>query len=111
MRIASSIVLAAVLLGGAAAAVPRASAAVVPGPDEADLRRQFLAAMQRVNSPGPEAADSAALQTYIIYDYLVAARLRRDLKLTPGEQLDVPIEGLLQAHNAQPDGRDLHHLR
>jgi soluble lytic murein transglycosylase len=109
MRIASAIVLALVLLGGAAGAVPRASAAVIAGPDEGDARRQFLVAMQRVNSPGPEPADSAALQTYIIYDYLVASRLRRDLKLTPGEQLDVAIDGFLQVHTAQPVAHDLRH--
>ena len=71
------------------------------------LNLEFIAAMQRVRSHLPEPPDSPALQTFAIYDYLVAARLRRDLTLTPGDELDAAIDDFLSAHAGQPVGRSL----
>jgi soluble lytic murein transglycosylase len=74
--------------------------------DEA-VRAEFMAAMQRVHQKTPEQPDSRALQAYVIYDYLVAARFRRDLDLKPGEDLDAAIDAFLQAHTGQPVARNL----
>jgi len=70
-------------------------------------RPEFMAAMQRVRQRTPEQPDSPALQAYVIYDYLVAARFRRDLDLKPGEDLDTAIDTFLQAHTGQPVARNL----
>jgi soluble lytic murein transglycosylase len=63
--------------------------------------------MQRVRQRLPEQPDSPALQGYVIYDYLVAARFRRDLDLKPGDDLDAAIDTFLQAHTGQPVARNL----
>jgi soluble lytic murein transglycosylase len=70
---------------------------------------EFMAAMQRTRtSPGaPEPPDSAALKAYPIYDYLVSARLRRDLTWTPSDELDSAIDTFLKAHEGEPVGRAL----
>ena len=82
----------------AAAASPAATAAA-----------EFMAAMQRVRSSLPEPPDSPELEAYPIYEYLVAARLRRDLASAPSEQLDATIDVFLRAHEGQPVGRSLQH--
>jgi soluble lytic murein transglycosylase len=65
--------------------------------------------MQRVrlNVEAPDPPDSAALKAYPIYDYLAAARLRRDLTWTPGADLDSAIDAFLRAHEGQPVTRAL----
>ncbi len=63
--------------------------------------------MQRVRQRAPEMPDSPALQAYVVYDYLVAARLRRDLELKPSDELDTTIDAFLQAHSGQPVARNL----
>jgi peptidoglycan lytic transglycosylase len=75
--------------------------------NQAAVREEFIAAMQRIRLRMPERSDSSALQAYVIHDYLVAARLRRDLGLKPGEDLDATIDAFLQAHAAQPVTRSL----
>jgi soluble lytic murein transglycosylase len=77
------------------------------GTGEDATRPEFMAAMQRVRQRTPEQPDSPALQAYVIYDYLVAARFRRDLDLKPGEDLDTAIDTFLQAHTGQPVARNL----
>jgi soluble lytic murein transglycosylase len=87
--------------------------AVAPGePSEDTVRAEFMAAMQRVRQRAPEQPDSPALQAFSIYDYLIAARFRRDLDLKPGdlkpsEELDAAIDAFLQAHTGQPVARNL----
>jgi soluble lytic murein transglycosylase len=66
-----------------------------------------MAAMQRVRMNLEAAQDSAALQAYPIYDYLVAARLRRDLTWTPSDDLDPAVDAFLRAHEGQPVARAL----
>jgi soluble lytic murein transglycosylase len=63
--------------------------------------------MQRVRLNLPDTPDGAALESYPIYDYLVAARLRRDLGLSPNDALDTAIDGFLHSHEGQPVGRAL----
>jgi soluble lytic murein transglycosylase len=71
------------------------------------VRDEFVAAMQRVRQHVPEPPDSPALQHYIIHDYLVAARLRRDLATNPSEDLDTTIDAFLHVHAGQPVARNL----
>jgi soluble lytic murein transglycosylase len=75
--------------------------------EQAAARKQFIDAMQRVRQRVPEPADSRALQAYVIHDYLIAARLRRDLDLKPSEDQDAIIDAFLQAHAGQPVTRAL----
>ena len=74
--------------------------------DPGAARQDFLAAMQRIRMHQPDTADSAALEGYILHDYLVAARLRRDL-LHADERLDSTIDAFLKAHAGQPVTRAL----
>jgi soluble lytic murein transglycosylase len=70
------------------------------------VRDEFVAAMRRVRLHQPDLPDSPALQNYAIHDYLVAARLRRDL-LSANENLDATIDAFLHAHAGQPATRGL----
>src|SRR5580693_9578824 len=91
----------------APAAIPAPAAESRPPPSPAAT--EFMAAMQRVRMNLPEPPDSAALKAYPIYDYLLAARLRRDLGLTPSEELDATIDAFLRAREGAPVGRSLKH--
>lgn len=71
------------------------------------VQAEFKAAVQRIRQHQPDQPDSAALQAYVIYDYLLAARFRRDLELKPGDDLDAAINAFLEAHAGQPIARDL----
>ena len=86
---------------------PGVVAVVVPGSSPAVL--QFVQAMRRVAQRQPDLPDSAELNAYLIHDYLVAARLRRDLALDPGEELDSTIAAFLTARAGQPVARALKH--
>jgi len=91
------------------AAQPPQAAGEAPAVGEASaLSQAFVAAMRRVHLNLPEPPDSPALQAYAIYDYLVVARLRRDLSQQPGADLDATIDAFLQAHAGEPVARALH---
>src|SRR5882757_10677476 len=78
-----------------------------PKVSEETVRAEFMAAMQRIRQRTPEQADSPALQSYVIYDYLTVARFRRDLDLKPSDDLDGAIDAFLQAHSGEPVARVL----
>ncbi len=80
--------------------------------------REFLAAWQHIHhelarSPAsaglPGLADSPTLKSYVLYDYLVAARLRRDLQVKPSVELDATVDHFLVVHVDQPLARPLQH--
>jgi soluble lytic murein transglycosylase len=98
--------LAAALLSFIAACTAAAADNAVPQPADPT---EFVAAMQRVRTNLPEPADSDALKNYPIYDYLIAARLRRDLARTPGDELDAAIDEFLRLHEGQPVTHTLRH--
>jgi soluble lytic murein transglycosylase len=75
--------------------------------DPPTIRQAFVSAMQRIRFHLPDTPDSPALEAYVIHDYLVAARLRRDLVQKPDEELDTAIDAFLQAHANQPVTRGL----
>jgi soluble lytic murein transglycosylase len=96
-------------LAGACLCARAVLGAATPAPQAALPAAEFMAAMERVRMNLPEPPDSATLKTYPIYDYLVAARLRRDLGFTPSEALDATIDTFLHAHEGEPVGRNLKH--
>ena len=71
-------------------------------------RDEFVAAMQRIRLHQPDIPDSPALERYAIHDYLVAARLRRDLAAGATDNLDTAIDAFLHAHVGQPVTHGLH---
>src|SRR5260370_11127726 len=79
----------------------RSIAAQLPPTAEDPIPREFRAAMQRIRQHLPEPPDSPGLTAYVIHDYLVAARLRRDLA-SPSEDLDRTIDEFLRSHSGQP---------
>ena len=79
----------------------------IAGAESDPVRKDFMAGMQRIRLNEPDLPDSTALQAYVIYDYLVAARFRRDLALTPSAALDASVDAFLQAHMGQPVARGL----
>jgi soluble lytic murein transglycosylase len=83
-------------------ALPLIGSGAPPPANNQAARQEFVAAMERVRQHQPDTADSAALKSYAVYDYLVAARLRRDLTLRPGESLDATIDAFLRAHAGHP---------
>jgi soluble lytic murein transglycosylase len=74
-----------------------------------NTRQAFVAAMQRVRLNLPETADSPDLEAFAVHDYLVAARLRRDLIKNPDEALDTAIDAFLSGHAGQPVAHGLRH--
>jgi soluble lytic murein transglycosylase len=86
------------------ATVPAAS----PTSEDA-VRQEFITAMQRVRLRTAEPPDSPALEAYPVHDYLVAARLRRDLDVNPAEAVDSAVDAFLRAHSSQPAARALRH--
>lgn len=83
--------------------------AAASAPTQNESRQDFMAAMARVRMHQPDLADSAALKSYVLYDYLTAARLRRDLAAHADETLDAVIDAFLQPRGAQPVTRALRH--
>src|SRR5580698_7754524 len=65
---------------------------VQPAAENDPVRDEFVTAMQRIRLHQPDLPDSAALEQYAIHDYLVAARLRRDLAAGGDDNLDTAID-------------------
>ncbi len=95
---------------GAAAGTPPEGATPDGAPAlPAIARASFIEAMQRVRTGLPEPPDPPALKNYPIFDYLVAARLRRDLGATSNDALDTAVDAFLRAHAGQPVAHALRH--
>jgi len=92
----------------AADVAPAGAAGRTPAAADLDaVRVAFMEAMQRIRAQQPESADPPALASYVLHDYLVAARLKRDLTQRPGNDVDAAIDEFLQAHAGQPVARGL----
>jgi soluble lytic murein transglycosylase len=91
-----------------AALAVRSIAVEPPAPVQDPIPGEFRAAMQRIRQRVPEPPDSPGLTAYVIHDYLVAARLRRDLA-SPSEELDGSIDDFLRSHSGQPVIHGLKH--
>jgi soluble lytic murein transglycosylase len=75
--------------------------------NEEAVQAEFKAAIQRVRLHQPDQPDSPALQSYVIYDYLLVARFRRDLEQKPSDELDAAVNAFLEAHAGQPVAKNL----
>lgn len=106
-RLPSALLIAAVIVMAVRAPANASIQSVASSQSSQTAQSEFMAAMERVRQGAADLSDSSALQGYVIYDYLVAARLRRDLQLTPSEELDTRVDEFLQVHAGQPVTRNL----
>src|ERR1700730_3643052 len=90
-----------------AQSVPSANGPPAAPADPAGRRPAFVAAIHRLRLTLPDPSDSPALEAYPLHDYLVAARLRRDLARKPDDAGDAAIDAFLQARAGQPVARGL----
>lgn len=90
--------------------LPAARTGAAPDPVAA-VRQAFRDALLRVPAEPSQAWSSAndppALRSYVLYDYLIAARLQFALQSAPGDALDAAIDSFLRTHAGQPVTRDL----
>jgi soluble lytic murein transglycosylase len=116
--IAGVALLAASCAGGPASRIVSSSVApaplrTLPQVPTSSVRDLFLQALQQARqaapSPDAELHDPAALRAYVLYDYLIAARLQHALQVAPGPQLDARIDAFVRAHPREPVVHDLHH--
>jgi soluble lytic murein transglycosylase len=84
-----------------------AGTAFAAGTDSDAGKQAFVQAMQRITLRQPDAPDPPALRSYAIYEYLVAARLRRDINLHPDEELDRRVDAFLKDQGSRPVTRNL----
>ena len=68
-----------------------------------------MGALQRVREHVADLPDSPELQDYVIYDYLIAARLRRDIAAAPGDDLDARVDVFVRARLGQSVTHALRH--
>lgn len=79
----------------------------VPAAKNDAVRQEFIAAWQHPGASGD--SDSAALRSFILYDYLVAARLRYAIQTGSGVRVDSAVEAFLSARGNDPVTRPLRH--
>ncbi len=107
--LAAFLLVLAACMAAAETAAPPEEAPLGRAPAQPAIARAFIAAMERVRTNLPEPPDPPALKNYPIYDYLVAARLRRDLGAASNEAIDSAIDAFLRGHAGQPVARALRH--
>jgi len=84
-----------------------------PADPYAELRREFVAAHAAAEAgrPAPPSGDSEALQAYVLYPYIQAARLRAALRSGPpgstATATDAAARAFLERHGAAPYTRPL----
>jgi len=106
-NVAMSICLKSVVVAAFLMALPQFGWCAQPAAAAQSARDDFISAMQRIRTRQPDTPDSPALKAYAIYDYLLASRLRRDLIVSPDDNLDAAIDAFLQAHAGSPVARGL----
>lgn len=75
--------------------------------DNASARAEFKAAIMRANAGEISSVDSRALSSYVLYPYLVAARLQREVRTAPGNDADARVQKFLASYSNWPFARDL----
>lgn len=83
---------------------PRAAA---DSADMAAVRTQFRDAMTRAAAGETTQADPQSLRTYVLYPYLLAARLQQQLQSAPGVATDSAVQAYLIQYPSLPIARDL----
>lgn len=75
--------------------------------DWAPARAEFSAAVARAEAGETTGADSKALSAYVLYPYVIAARLQRELKGMPNADTDARIQKFLSTYPTWPITRDV----
>jgi soluble lytic murein transglycosylase len=78
--------------------------------DWAGPRAEFSAALTRAEAgetSGAASTDTKTLSGYVLYPYVLAARLQREIKTAPGEALNARLQSFLTAYAALPISREL----
>ncbi|MGH8460469.1 MAG: transglycosylase SLT domain-containing protein [Stenotrophobium sp.] len=75
--------------------------------DPATLRAEFHAALVRATAGEATQPDSAALRAYVLYPYLLEARLQQQLKSAPGAATDAAVQVWLDQYPVLPVAREL----
>src|SRR5579871_679133 len=98
--------------GGLITAAPASSQRAASAWPPEVIRQRFLQAIQQAQqsqAPLQLAQDPTALRGYVLYDYLLAARLQRALQLAATPTLDARIDAYLKMHAGEPVARELQH--
>ncbi|MGH8505434.1 MAG: transglycosylase SLT domain-containing protein [Stenotrophobium sp.] len=83
------------------------SCAAADGTDMAAVRTQFRDAMTRAAAGETAQVDPESLRTYVLYPYLLAARLQRQLQSASGAATDAAVQAFLAQYPTLPIARDL----
>lgn len=75
--------------------------------ENVSVRTEFKTAMVRVDAGDTGGRDSKELSGYVLYPYLLAARLQRELNTAPGSDTDARIRKFLLDYASWPIARDL----
>lgn len=75
--------------------------------DAMSARTEFKAAMVRVDAGDTGGNDSRTLSGYVLYPYLVAARLQREIRTSPNSDADARAQKFLSTYASWPVSRDL----
>lgn len=75
--------------------------------DGAALRAEFKAAITRADAGEISRIDSKALSGYVLYPYLVAARLQREVRTVLSSDADARVQKFLATYASWPIARDL----
>lgn len=75
--------------------------------ENTSARKEFKAAMVRVEAGDTAGTDSKALDTYVLYPYLIAARLQRELRTAPSADADSQTQKFLSEYASWPISREL----
>ncbi|MES2489767.1 MAG: transglycosylase SLT domain-containing protein [Pseudomonadota bacterium] len=75
--------------------------------DTAATRAEFAATLTRIEAGEADSADSKALSDYLLYPYIAAARLQRDLKKATTDETNARAQNFVTTYSAWPIARDI----
>src|SRR6185312_10503449 len=70
--------------------------------DMASVRLEFRAALTHAAAGEAAPVDSDSLKAYVLYPYLLAARLQQQLKSAPGAATDAAVQAYLSQYSVLP---------
>ncbi len=73
----------------------------------APARAEFKSAMVRIDAGDISGDDSKSLSAYVLYPYIVAARLQREIRTAPNADADARTQKFLATYANWPVSRDL----
>lgn len=75
--------------------------------DLSATRAAFNAALTQVDSVAADGADAPALSSYLLYPYVIAARLQREIKGAPTDETAARVQSFLTRYASWPIARDI----